>query len=234
MTAPAPEARRAGRLVASGLVVLATVGPFLLLTLLVTRQWGPLARLDDRVERTAHEAVLDSGALLSAARATTLLGGGAVRAALVLLVAAWLLHRRQRRHAVFLVLTVAGGSALNIGLKALVDRARPVLPEAVAVETSPSFPSGHTMGTTVLVLSLLLVAWPALGRWRPGAVVFAGLAVAAVAASRVLLGVHYLSDVVAAVFAGGIWVAVSAAAVLGWRGDRAPRPPRDPGARGGS
>lgn len=227
MSAPAPAARYAGRLVASGLLLLGAGVPYLLIALLVAGRWQPLVQLDDDVEQAANRAVLGSDALLGAARVATELGGGTVRLGVVLLVAGWLLVRQRRRLAVFLAVTVVGGTVLNVLLKVIVHRARPVLPDAVAVETSTSFPSGHTMGATVLALSLLLIAWPTLGRLRPAAAVLAGLFVAAVAASRVLLGVHYLTDVIAAAFAGTVWVVLSAIVFLGWRADRG-RPPTDP------
>ena len=145
---------------------------------------------------------------------------------MTLALSAVLLATRRARLAVFLLVTVSAGALLNVLLKALVNRARPLFPDAVSTEgSSSSFPSGHTMGTTVLVTSLLLLAWPSLSRRsRPLVALLAALAVVAVAASRVLLGVHYLSDVVAAVCAGIVWVTVSTVAFLGWRADRGRRP----------
>ena len=216
-----PPRAAAGRLGLALLVLLAGVLPYLLLSLLVTRQWGPLDRLDGAVEAAAHRGVVASGALRQAAFLATDLGGGTARTAVVAVVGGLLLLTSRRRLALFLVVTVVGGTFANVALKAAVDRTRPFFPDAVATETSSSFPSGHTMGATVLAASLLLLAWPALSaRLRPPAVVLAALAVTAVAASRVLLGVHYLSDVVGAVLAGLVWVALSAAAFLGYRADR--------------
>lgn len=220
----APAARYAGRVGVSLLVVFGAALPYLVLYLLVSQSWQPLVDLDSSVELDAHRAVLDSPLLRRAAFAATFLGSGAVRVALTLVVAGALYASRRPRLAIFLVVTVGAGGLLNVLLKAAVSRARPLFPDAISVESSTSFPSGHTMGTTVLVTSLLLLAWPALSRGaRPPAAVLAAVVVAAVAASRVLLGVHYLSDVVAAVFAGIVWVAVSTLAFLGWRADRGRR-----------
>ena len=228
---PAPPdagagARYAGRLGLALLVLLGGVLPYLLLSLLVSRHWGPLQRLDTSAEVAVHQVVLGAGWLRSAAFAATALGAAPCRIVVTVVVAAGLLLTARRRLALFLVVTVVGGTLANSGLKALVGRARPLFDDAIATEPSSSFPSGHTMGATVLAASLLLLAWPALGRrWRPLASLATVLVVAAVAASRVLLGVHYLSDVVGAVLAGLVWVALSAVAFLGWRADRGDRRP---------
>ena len=218
-------ARYAGRVGLSLVVVLGAAVPYLLLYLLVSQGWQPLVDLDIAIEAEAHRAVLDSSVLRKAAFLATFLGGGGVRTALTLAVCALLVATRRPRLGVFLLVTVSGGALLNVLLKALANRARPLFPDALSVESSTSFPSGHTMGTTVFVAGLLVLAWPSLPhRSRALVTLLAALAVSAVAASRVLLGVHYLSDVVAAVLAGIVWVTVSTVAFLGGRADRGRRP----------
>jgi undecaprenyl-diphosphatase len=111
--------------------------------------------------------------------------------------------------AVSLAVTVAG--------KHLTGRARPAVRFAVApFESSPSFPSGHTLNTTVVVgiaAYLLLIHWR--GRWaRLSTVCAAALAVGAVGVSRVYLGHHWLTDVMAGWCIGLGWVAM---VVLGHR-----------------
>ena len=77
-----------------------------------------------------------------------------------------------------------------------------------------SFPSGHTTGTTALCVSLLVVLLPVLHRRGRAVAVVAAVALSvAVAASRVLLGVHFPSDVVGGLLAGSL-VALTAAALL--------------------
>jgi undecaprenyl-diphosphatase len=117
---------------------------------------------------------------------------------------------------VFLVVVVAGDSLITNLVKEVVDRARPTLDPAAAA-LGPSFPSGHssTAAATFAALALLL------GRRRPHArkAALAGLAVGlavAVAASRVLLDVHWLSDVVGGLALGWGWFALCAAAFGGW------------------
>lgn len=211
---PPATGRYAGRLGLALLVLLGGIAPYLLLSLLVSRRWDPLERLDTSVENAVHRTALASAFLRHAAFAATALGAGPSRVLVTAVVAGWLLLRSRRRAALFLVVTVVGGTLANVGLKALVGRARPLFDDAISTEASSSFPSGHTMGATVLAASLLLLAWPALApRWRPVAAVVAAVFVACVGASRILLGVHYLSDVVGAVLAGLVWVALAATAL---------------------
>lgn len=107
----------------------------------------------------------------------------------------------------FLLAVVAGDKLLNVTIKGLVDRARPTL-NPVAHTLGPSFPSGHTSTAAAFWAAAALVALRWCGpRGRPrlaGAAV--GIAVG-VAASRVLLDVHWLTDVVGGLALGWAWFA---------------------------
>jgi len=133
-----------------------------------------------------------------------------------LLVAAFEWRRGSSRLvAPFLVVVVAGDKLLTTGIKELANRARPTL-EPMAETLGPSFPSGHSSTAAAFFAAAALV----LGRARsPRTRAFiAGAAVAlavAVAASRVLLAVHWTSDVVAGLALGGAWFALCAVAVGG-------------------
>lgn len=131
-------------------------------------------------------------------------------------VAAVEIGRTRNRWVVpFLFAVIAGGTLLTEAIKQLVDRARPEL-EPVAATLGPSFPSGHTCTAAASWAAFALVAgrwwgpraWPALA----GAAV--GIAVA-VAASRVLLDVHWLTDVLAGLALGWTWFAICAIAFGG-------------------
>jgi undecaprenyl-diphosphatase len=105
-----------------------------------------------------------------------------------------------------------------------VDRARPVLPDPVAHANGMSFPSGHAQAAVVAYSVLLLVFLPVLrGAWRSVVVSVAVLMVLAIGFSRVALGVHYVSDVVAGYVLGAAWVAAMTAAFNTWRADRGQR-----------
>ncbi|MDQ6639186.1 MAG: phosphatase PAP2 family protein [Pseudomonadota bacterium] len=144
-------------------------------------------------------------------------------AAVVATALAW---RRQWRRLATVFVCVAGGLTLNVLMKLAFHRARPVLDDPLLTLTSYSFPSGHVAGSTLAYG--LLVAW-VFGRtqrlrWRVLAVAGGAVAIALVAFTRMYLGVHYLSDVVAAFAEGVAWLALclSALAVF-WA--RAPMPP---------
>jgi len=111
---------------------------------------------------------------------------------------------------VFLAVAVGGGDLSYVVLKHLVHRARP--PGALVNLSTFSFPSGHTVGATTLYLGL---AWIVSRRstGRPARLtVWAGalLIAVAVGATRIVLGVHYASDVIGGFALGGFWLAASA------------------------
>ena len=108
----------------------------------------------------------------------------------------------------FIAVVIGGEELLTTTVKQLIDRVRPALNPAAAT-LGPSFPSGHSATAAAFYAAAALL----LGRWRarPARAVLAGLAVGiavAVAASRVLLDVHWLSDVIAGLALGWAWFAV--------------------------
>lgn len=125
--------------------------------------------------------------------------------------------RRCWRPATFAALALGGGLLLNKGLKLLFERPRPVIecPEAV-VPVTFSFPSGHAMASATLATVLTVLAWRSRWRW-PVCVIAWGFALS-VAASRVLLGVHFPSDVVAGAAAGVAWASTAWWAMARGRG----------------
>jgi membrane-associated phospholipid phosphatase len=198
--------------VALGLIFLAALG-FGLVSDMVTSRTG-LYRWD--------AAAADWGARNATPTSTrvlgwlTWLGGTAVVLPLALLLGAleWL---RRRRAAVLglLLLVVIGQNLITNGVKLLVQRERPPVPH-LADSSGFSFPSGHSAAAAATYAAVALV----LGRgrpWRVKAMLAAGAAAvtAAVAASRVLLGVHWLTDVVGGVALGFGWFVVCAIAFGG-------------------
>lgn len=104
--------------------------------------------------------------------------------------------RRRVRAALFLLLAVDMSGLLTVVAKGSVDRPRPVT--ALAAASSSSFPSGHALAVTVGIGALLALTVPLLRRRTRVAAVCAGaLVVGAVGISRVALGVHHPSDVLA-------------------------------------
>jgi membrane protein DedA with SNARE-associated domain/membrane-associated phospholipid phosphatase len=103
---------------------------------------------------------------------------------------------------------VAGSAFLNHVLKGLFERPRPHFEHPLLVESSFSYPSGHAMESFVVYGMLAYLAVLALRSWESRvAVVFeAALLVVLIGFSRMYLGVHYFSDVLAGYAAGGVWL----------------------------
>ncbi len=137
--------------------------------------------------------------------ALTRVGGPLPMAGLAVLIFGYLWRRRQHRRAWFFAAAVGGAAALNLVAKAVLGRVRPALWASLAPENSPSFPSGHAMGSMALVLAVGLLL--ARSRWRWLAWTLGPLFVAGVGISRMYLGVHYPSDVAAGWVASVGWVA---------------------------
>src|SRR5438552_18120025 len=110
---------------------------------------------------------------------------------------------------VTLVVAVPGGMLLNEWLKILVHRHRPFVDGPFVDWSGYSFASGHTIGATLLYGQLLLFILPALKarHWRLLCIVTAALLVVLVGFSRIALGAHFLTDVLAAIVFGSLWLA---------------------------
>jgi undecaprenyl-diphosphatase len=126
-----------------------------------------------------------------------------------------MIRRPSRWLPVFLVAVTVGQSIMSTGVKELVDRVRPTA-NPVAHTLGPSFPSGHTTGAAACFAAFALVLGR--GRSRNAQAVLAGIAMfvaIAVAASRVLLGVHWLTDVIGGLALGWAWFALCSIAFGG-------------------
>ncbi len=217
------------RLAAAALGLAAVAVPFSLLALLIAAKWSPLLHLDLAVERRVHGWTLSADWLRHLAFGLTAFGETSVRFGLAGVAALVLLARRAYRSATYLTFTVALGGLANTLTKAAVSRARPVLPEPITSAHGTSFPSGHAMGAMIAYGAMLLVLLPYLGRrGRRIARVLAAALIAGVGVSRVVLGVHYPSDVVGGWLLGFGWLVTSAALFNLWRRE-AGRPTGPPG-----
>ena len=226
--ASAAAADRAGvRLLLALLGVFAVGVAALPLALLVGREFPPLIEADERVLRAAEDAVAGSSGLLRSAQAVTLLGDPFLMTGLAALLAGLLLWRGHRRLALYVAVARLGAIVLSQGLKALLGRVRPVFDEPVAVADGSSYPSGHSLGAAAFYLTALVVVLPLLrGAGRRLTCPLGATAVLVpllVAASRVLLGVHYLSDVIGGLLLGAGWAALCTAVFRAWRTDEGQR-----------
>jgi len=187
--------------------VLAAVG--LLVFVLLARAYvdgGLVVSFDDNVSRWVADTV--PGWIEQLARVVTWLGG-AIGAGIVTAVALVVLWRANRRaDLVFLAAAVAGITVLVPILKAVYERARPDLGSAIPLPHSYSFPSGHAATALVLYGALgILLAERASSRLRAaGWLVGAALLALTIGTSRVLLNVHFVSDVAAGFAVGLAWL----------------------------
>ena len=145
----------------------------------------------------------------------TVLGSGVTVGLATIGLALLMISRRYWNWLLALIIAVPGGVLLNAYLKHEFQRSRPQFKDPILFLTTYGFPSGHTMAATVLygLLAAFAVWSLADRRWRVLALITAALLIVLVATSRVYLGAHYLSDVVAAVVEGLLWLALSLIAV---------------------
>jgi undecaprenyl-diphosphatase len=146
-----------------------------------------------------------------AVRDVTALGSAPVLVIAVLAVVGFLTLARSYRLALFTLAASIGGLALSSVLKYLIDRPRPELAAADAFTFTSSFPSGHSMMSAVIYLTLAALIARLMEKRRLKLYAL-GTAIALtclVGASRVYLGVHWPSDVLAGWSAGAAWALLS-------------------------
>jgi membrane-associated phospholipid phosphatase len=210
---------RAGLRLGLGLLgALAVLVAAVPLGILVRAERPGLVEADLAVTAAAERLVAGSEALLLLAQAVTLLGDPFLMTAGAAGLALWLLRAGRRRLALFVVVARVGALVLSQGLKAAVDRARPVFDEPVATALGGSFPSGHALGSAAFYATAAVLLLPYVR--RTGMLLAAAVLVSAlVAASRVLLGVHFVSDVTAGLLIGLGWAALCTAVFAVWRAE---------------
>lgn len=142
-----------------------------------------------------------------AVRDVSALGSEAVLALIVTGVVGYLIFSGRKLRAVALLVACGGGAVLNTGLKMIAHRPRPDVVPALTPVTSSSFPSGHSMVSAIvyLTLALLITRGEPRRSARIWVIALAGLIAVAVGISRVYLGVHFPTDVVAGWCAGTAW-----------------------------
>lgn len=136
--------------------------------------------------------------------AITHLGGVAGVIIISGIITAVLFFRKKYRDIALLAVSVGGAALLNVVLKLIFERPRPDLWEQLVIETSFSFPSGHAMISSALAFSVIVIAWNTRFRWY--AVWLGALFTLAIGFSRLYLGVHYPTDVLAGWLVSGAWV----------------------------
>ncbi|MEG8178260.1 phosphatase PAP2 family protein [Nocardia terpenica] len=144
------------------------------------------------------------------------MGGTGAMAGVAAVVFAGLVWRRMWGRAGLVGVATAGAGVLVVGVKHVVGRSRPPVVDHLVVETNQSFPSGHSLGSIVVigVLAALLVLGAGRTAVRVAIIAVAAIFVAAVGISRLYLGVHWPTDILGGWSLGGLWLVLC---LVAWR-----------------
>lgn len=148
--------------------------------------------------------------LTDAMKFISLLASWPVVMGICLFLAIYFVRNRSHYRLLALTLTIPVGMLLSVMLKFAFHRSRPTWDDPILMIESFSFPSGHAMAASLLYgfLAAFGVRKAQAWRWRVLAVLAAGMLVVLIGFSRLYLGVHYLSDVLAGMAAGSAWLAL--------------------------
>lgn len=201
------------RLTTAAALTFLTLVPFTLLAALVAGGWAPLHDLDEGVTNSLHSWALSHRGWTGAALWwTTVFSPNPLRLAALLLVI-WLIRRGARPLALWVTTTMVVGGVLGGVLKLLVGRIRPDLLDPVARAAGHAFPSGHALNATLTAGVFVLVLLPVVREGRRWLLWGAAIVLAVLTGlTRVVIGVHWTSDVVAGWLLGVAVVAATAAA----------------------
>jgi undecaprenyl-diphosphatase len=203
---------RGGRSLAPLITVTGAALLFTVLLVLVRLQWVPLESVDHGSASDINSLIAGDKTFVSVVKAITWLGSDGVLWTVTGAGAVLLALRKRWWLAAYLLVAGAGALIMDPVLKSLVGRARPAVGHPIAHGAGNSFPSGHSLGSIVCYGAVLLVFLPAVraGAWRRAFIAVITALVALIGISRVLLGVHYLSDVLGAWALGITWLGITA------------------------
>jgi membrane-associated phospholipid phosphatase len=165
-------------------------------------------RTDQRLADWLHGRATDP--FTDVFRAITTLGNFVTLVVVAVVAVTVLWRRRERNDAIFVGLAFLGAQVLSSGMKLGFQRERPFFPDPLATESTFSFPSGHSLVSLAVYGSIALVLAQRLSR-RGDRMLLLGattVLVLAIGFSRLYLGVHFLSDVLAGFAAGAAWLAL--------------------------
>ncbi len=182
--------------------------------------------VDVRIATAAHDLAVANPWLAGVATFFAVMGSAAVLTPLTVAVVIVLARAGRVWWAAWVGACGLGGVVVSEIVKYSVDRARPVWPDPFVTLTSPSFPSGHSMAGIYGYVVFGVVAWHLLS-WRWPAVVLIAFGVL-MGPSRVLLGVHWPTDVLAGWLLAAAWCCTAGVIVRRVRAARGSPPARTP------
>ena len=199
-------------LIIGGIIAVAAGDTFLDLAELLQGKSSELDRIDRQIHAQANH--LRSDWLTGFFTFFTIIGTPVGLGIMALLVALFLVQQKRYRWILYLGVTTIGGGLLNLQLKSFFARERPSLAEALRHASGYSFPSGHAMGSFIVFGALSYLAWRGIRTWKWRSLVLSILvaSIVAVAASRIYLGVHWISDIAAGLAAGTVWLTATTTA----------------------
>lgn len=153
----------------------------------------------------------------------TFLGNPSILVGLTVVATLGLLYFRKRSEATVLVIAALGATGLNVWLKDLFARDRPQLWEQIVDVQFYSFPSGHAMISLVIYSMIAYVLAINFPKWRGVLLLFLVPLVLAIGFSRLYLGVHYPTDIIAGYAAGFVWLTACIFSAELWKARRSLR-----------
>lgn len=174
-----------------------------------------------RIDRPIADWVLDHRLtwLNPVVRSLTDFGGVAAMTALTLAACAWFGWRRQWARLLTTAAVGAGAAVIGSIMKSAIGRHRPPAIDQLVVATNASYPSGHTLGSTAVagVVAAMIACSAGQRRSRVLAVPAAALFALVIGVSRIYLGVHWTTDVLAGWAIGLTWLTLCLTPYLWWR-----------------
>ena len=169
---------------------------------------GETRQFDDATRAAVHTLASPSLTLLM--RGISFLGSSQFLTVATILAIVWFAWRKWGREAKLFALTMIGASALNITLKLAFKRPRPVPFFDLTAPESYSFPSGHSLASCCFFAGLAAILSGRIRRRRPRTIMWtiAIVMFLLIGLSRIYLGVHYTTDVIAGFAAASIWILV--------------------------
>ncbi|WP_219833965.1 phosphatase PAP2 family protein [Paenibacillus sp. R14(2021)] len=162
---------------------------------------------------------LENDSLTHTAKFLSKIGTSSVVIPLLLIVSAVLfIVLKHRRELVLLIGGMLGSTLLNHLLKAIYKRARPDI-HRIVEEQGFSYPSGHSMAAFTFYFLLTYLLWRHLPNrgWRAVLLLFSAGMIVSIGLSRIYLGVHYPSDILAGYWVSACWVALCIRLFRYWR-----------------